>query len=96
MRGCSQRYMVKSDRLTGTSCPPDEAFRQPAPRVVLPPCTGNNLGDAAIQDALIANLRIRLPNIRFGMSTHQAAGTKPAPALRVSIISPGFNEVGRL
>lgn len=36
------------------------------PRVaLLTPYNGGNLGDAAIQDAVIANLRLRLPNIQF-------------------------------
>jgi polysaccharide pyruvyl transferase WcaK-like protein len=37
-----------------------------APRVaLLTPYTGGNFGDAAIQDALIANLRLRLPGVQF-------------------------------
>jgi polysaccharide pyruvyl transferase WcaK-like protein len=36
------------------------------PRVaLLTPYTGGNLGDAAIQDAMIANLRLRLPRAQF-------------------------------
>jgi len=36
------------------------------PRIaLLTPYTGGNLGDAAIQDALIANLRLRLPDVQF-------------------------------
>ncbi len=36
------------------------------PRVaLLTPYTGHNLGDAAIQDAIIANLRLRLPGAQF-------------------------------
>ena len=38
----------------------------PGPRIaLLTPYTGGNLGDAAIQDALIANLRLRLPAVQF-------------------------------
>jgi polysaccharide pyruvyl transferase WcaK-like protein len=49
-----------------SSCESDKASREPPPRVaLLTPYTGNNLGDAAIQDALIANLRDRLPGIQF-------------------------------
>src|ERR1700682_1782937 len=42
------------------------------PRVVLlTPYTGGNFGDAAIQDALIASFRLRLPNAQFaGISLH--------------------------
>jgi polysaccharide pyruvyl transferase WcaK-like protein len=32
---------------------------------LLTPYSGHNLGDAAIQDAIIANLRLRLPNVQF-------------------------------
>ncbi|HWF90754.1 MAG TPA: polysaccharide pyruvyl transferase family protein [Terriglobales bacterium] len=32
---------------------------------LLTPYSGGNLGDAAIQDALIANLRVRLPEVQF-------------------------------
>jgi polysaccharide pyruvyl transferase WcaK-like protein len=39
---------------------------KPSPRIVLlTPYNGGNLGDAAIQDATIANLRIRLPGAQF-------------------------------
>ena len=38
----------------------------PRPRIaLLTPYNGGNLGDAAIQDAVIANLRLRLPEARF-------------------------------
>ena len=38
----------------------------PCPRVaLLTPYTGGNLGDAAIQDAMIANLRLRMPSAEF-------------------------------
>lgn len=43
-----------------------EASGSRNPRVaLLTPYTGGNLGDAAIQDALIANLRLRLPAVQF-------------------------------
>ncbi len=39
---------------------------QPCPRIaLLTPYTGGNLGDAAIQDSMIANLRQRLPSAQF-------------------------------
>lgn len=38
----------------------------PGPRVaLLTPYSGGNLGDAAIQDSMILNLRVRLPNVCF-------------------------------
>ena len=38
----------------------------PSPRIALvTPYTGGNLGDAAIQDAMIANLRQRMPGAQF-------------------------------
>lgn len=44
----------------------DPASRPGRPRVaLLTPYTGENLGDAAIQDAAIANLRLRLPAAQF-------------------------------
>jgi hypothetical protein len=39
---------------------------EPCPQVaLLTPYTGGNLGEAAIQDAMIANLRWRMPNAQF-------------------------------
>jgi polysaccharide pyruvyl transferase WcaK-like protein len=39
---------------------------EPCPRVaLLTPYSGGNLGDAAIQDAMIANLRQRMPGVQF-------------------------------
>ena len=39
---------------------------EPSPRIALvTPYTGGNLGDAAIQDAMIANLRLRVPDAQF-------------------------------
>ncbi len=44
----------------------DQGVRQLRPRIVLlTPYGGGNLGDASIQDAIIANLRLRLPNAQF-------------------------------
>lgn len=45
-----------------------EAGNAPAPQprvALLTPYNGGNLGDAAIQDAMIANLRLRLPNVHI-------------------------------
>lgn len=43
-----------------------QAVPELRPRIaLLTPYTGGNLGDAAIQDALIANLRLRLPGAQF-------------------------------
>lgn len=51
-----------ADRLTRTDCPLPETN----PRIaMLTPYSGNNLGDAAIQDAMIANLRLRMPGAEF-------------------------------
>ena len=39
---------------------------EPSPRIsLLTPYNGGNLGDAAIQDAIIANLRLRVPGAQF-------------------------------
>lgn len=68
-----------TDEQTGTKVhapkPQDVAFRpiesideenQSGPRIaLLTPYTGGNLGDAAIQDAVVANLRRQLPSARF-------------------------------
>jgi hypothetical protein len=44
----------------------DDAASKPGPRIaLLTPYNGGNLGDAAIQDAMIANLRLRLPGAQF-------------------------------
>jgi polysaccharide pyruvyl transferase WcaK-like protein len=41
-------------------------FQQPQVRIaLLTPYTGGNLGDAAIQDSMIANLRLRIPGVQF-------------------------------
>ena len=43
-----------------------QGVREPCPRVaLLTPYTGGNLGDAAIQDSMIANLRQRMPKAQF-------------------------------
>jgi polysaccharide pyruvyl transferase WcaK-like protein len=43
-----------------------QGLRGPQPRIaLLTPYTGGNLGDAAIQDSMIANLRQRLPEAQF-------------------------------
>ena len=44
----------------------DQELLVPSPRVALmTPYNGGNLGDAAIQDAMIANLRLRMPGAQF-------------------------------
>jgi polysaccharide pyruvyl transferase WcaK-like protein len=44
----------------------DEQVREPGPRIALvTPYSGGNLGDAAIQDAMIGNLRQRMPGAQF-------------------------------
>jgi polysaccharide pyruvyl transferase WcaK-like protein len=54
------RYAAYRARTAGQEAP------EPHPRIaLLTPYTGNNLGDAAIQDAVIANLRLRVPGARF-------------------------------
>src|SRR5665213_1359142 len=51
---------------------PSASSAERSPRIaLLTPYTGGNFGDAAIQDAMIANLRLRLPNAQFsGISLH--------------------------
>jgi len=58
---------LRSDRVTElTSLQPRGTSCSRKPRVaLLTPYTGGNLGDAAIQDAVIANLRFRLPAAQF-------------------------------
>ncbi len=52
--------------LSNDFCRSDEVSREQGPRVaLLTPYTGNNLGDAAILDAMIANLRLRLSDAQF-------------------------------
>lgn len=59
--------IVDFDSLTcGNSGRSDTASCEQVPRIaLLTPYTGNNLGDAAIQDAMIANVRLRLPGAQF-------------------------------
>lgn len=49
--------------------PAEEPGQQPVqarPRIaLLTPYSGNNLGDAVIQDAMIANIRLRVPGVQF-------------------------------
>jgi polysaccharide pyruvyl transferase WcaK-like protein len=60
---------VQSVQTTQTTQITTEAGREVlegCPRVaLLTPYTGGNLGDAAIQDAMIANIRLRLPGAQF-------------------------------
>jgi polysaccharide pyruvyl transferase WcaK-like protein len=54
------------DPSSGSSAQTGASGAGHAPRVaLLTPYTGGNFGDAAIQDALIANLRLRLPGVQF-------------------------------
>jgi polysaccharide pyruvyl transferase WcaK-like protein len=59
--------VLKSDQLaSGSSRHSDEVFCERGPRIaLLTPYSGSNLGDAAIQDAMIANIRARLPSAQF-------------------------------
>ena len=73
---------------------PAESSNRIIPRVVLlTPYTGGNLGDAAIQDAMIANLRQRIPNAEFsGISLNnenylQKHGTRVYPICAASGVS---------
>jgi polysaccharide pyruvyl transferase WcaK-like protein len=58
---------LKLDALDfGSPCHSDKASRERNPRIaLLTPYLGGNLGDAAIQDAIIANIRLRLPGAQF-------------------------------
>lgn len=58
---------LRSDRSSpSSSLRPASLHRSTMPRIaLLTPYNGGNLGDAAIQDALIANLRLRLPGAQF-------------------------------
>lgn len=60
----------KIGRLRDVGCvlPHEDGLRvtKQTPRIaLLTPYNGGNLGDAVIQDALIANIRLRLPGVRF-------------------------------
>jgi polysaccharide pyruvyl transferase WcaK-like protein len=64
----SSRDQVDNDQHPADST--FDAFKKAGPEhilriALLTPYTGNNLGDAAILDALIANLRARLPGVLF-------------------------------
>jgi hypothetical protein len=51
---------------SSTFVPSEMAASQEHPRIaLLTPYNGGNLGDAAIQDSLIANIRLRLPAAQF-------------------------------
>jgi polysaccharide pyruvyl transferase WcaK-like protein len=55
-----------ADAVEGKRKKPEGKGRQHESRIaLLTPYNGGNLGDAAIQDALIANLRLRLPGVQF-------------------------------
>jgi polysaccharide pyruvyl transferase WcaK-like protein len=51
----------------------EDSSRQHPRIALLTPYTGGNLGDAAIQDAAILNLRQRLPNVKFSGITLKCA-----------------------
>jgi polysaccharide pyruvyl transferase WcaK-like protein len=72
---------------------------QTGPRIaLLTPYTGGNLGDAAIQDAVVANLRRHLPNARFSGITLNSRnfleqhGTDAFPLVGVGIPFFGMDE----
>lgn len=50
---------------TGRVSPDEAASKSSVQIALLTPYTGSNLGDAAIQDAVIANLRLRIPDVQF-------------------------------
>jgi len=53
-------------KITQTPSEASQAVLEPSPRIALvTPYTGGNLGDAAIQDAMIGNLRRRMPGAQF-------------------------------
>jgi len=55
-----------SELVFSSTCGSGERSSERAPRVaLLTPYNGGNLGDAAIQDAVILNLRLRLPRAQF-------------------------------
>src|SRR6266849_2990816 len=73
------------------------------PRVaLLTPYTGGNFGDAAIQDAMIANLRLRLPDAQFsGISLNsdnylRQHGTKAFPLCATGNVFYGMSAAGRV
>jgi polysaccharide pyruvyl transferase WcaK-like protein len=64
---CDKKEVVLSDRLAcDKPCQSDDMSCGRGPRIaLLTPYNGGNLGDAVIQDAIIANIRLRLPDARF-------------------------------
>jgi polysaccharide pyruvyl transferase WcaK-like protein len=64
----SPERMRTTDMPDGTKRPArriDDGFPKNQRIALLTPYTGGNLGDAVIQDAVVANLRSRLPNAQF-------------------------------
>ena len=62
----SSKKAVPTGLLSDISLPSAERSDEARPRIaLLTPYTGGNLGDAAIQDAMIANLRLRMPGSQF-------------------------------
>jgi polysaccharide pyruvyl transferase WcaK-like protein len=64
----SDKSKAREFRGVARLLPHEDCLRVPEgnPRIaLLTPYNGGNLGDAAIQDALIANFRLRLPGARF-------------------------------
>jgi polysaccharide pyruvyl transferase WcaK-like protein len=58
--------IVNAESPAAASCQSDGGLSQPVIRIaLLTPYSGNNLGDAAIQDAMIANIRLRFPSAHF-------------------------------
>lgn len=78
------------------------SVRQKAPRIaLLTPYTGGNFGDAAIQDAIITNIRLRLPQVQISgvslncenfLRRHDVIDTFPllAHIRGCGILQPGF------
>ena len=67
-RGCRKRMALTEykPRRESIERAPGQEASEPRPQVaLLTPYTGGNLGDAAIQDAMIANLRRRMPSAQF-------------------------------
>jgi polysaccharide pyruvyl transferase WcaK-like protein len=57
---------MQTTKIRETTREAGQEFRGPHARIaLLTPYTGGNLGDAAIQDSMIANLRQRLPEAQF-------------------------------
>jgi polysaccharide pyruvyl transferase WcaK-like protein len=63
---CDEKDVVKSGLACGGGHHSAGQSSKQGPRIaLLTPYNGGNLGDAAIQDALIANIRLRLPDAQF-------------------------------